>query len=119
LRLRGGRLEPGRFCAVGGDSAAIWPAFGPADSGAFDSASDFARNDLIAAAKANPKLYGHAQLWLDVGAQDPYVGSADAELARELHIQLHVWPGSHDFNYWNAHWGAHLGFYAHAFATCG
>jgi hypothetical protein len=26
---------------------------------------------MIAAATANPKLYGHAQLWLDGGAQDP------------------------------------------------
>jgi len=48
------RLDPGRFCAVGGHSAAIDPGF-----------------DVIAAATANPKLYGHAQLWLDVGAQDP------------------------------------------------
>jgi pimeloyl-ACP methyl ester carboxylesterase len=49
------RLDPGRFCAVGGQSAAIYPGTGDPV-------------DLIAAATANPKLYGHAQLWLDVGA---------------------------------------------------
>ena len=115
------RLDPGRFCAVGGHSAAIWPTFTSPniDSPAFDNASDFARNDVIAAATANPKLYGHAQLWLDVGAQDPYFIAADRQLANALHIHLHMWPGMHDFGYWNAHWSDYLGFYAHALATCG
>jgi S-formylglutathione hydrolase FrmB len=115
------RLDPGRFCAVGGHSAAIWPTFTSPniDSRAFDNAGDFARNDVIAAARANPKLYGHAQLWLDVGAQDPDFIAADQQLANALHIHLHMWPGAHDFGYWNAHWSDYLGFYAHALATCG
>ena len=115
------RLDPGRFCAVGGHSAAIWPTFtSPGiDSPAFDNAGDFTRNDVIAAATANPKLYGHAQLWLDVGAQDPYFIAADQQLASALHIHLHMWPGAHDFTYWNAHWSDYLGFYAPALATCG
>jgi len=115
------RADPGRFCAVGGDSAAIWPAYTSpdVDSRAFDNAGDFARNDVIAAARENPELYGHAQLWLDVGAQDPYFIAADRQLASALHIRLHMWPGMHDFTYWNAHWSDYLGFYAHAFATCG
>jgi len=50
------RLQPGRFCAVGGHSADIPPTADTADPGAFDNASDFARNDVIAAASANPKL---------------------------------------------------------------
>ena len=102
-----GRLDPGRFCAVGGHSAAIGSLGGaPAST-----------SDVIATATANPKLYSRAQLWLDVGAQDPFIG-ADQQLANALHIQLHVWPGGHDFGYWNAHWSAYLGFYAHALATC-
>jgi enterochelin esterase-like enzyme len=102
------RLDPGRFCAVGGHSAAIGSLGGaPAST-----------SDVIAAATANPKLYGRAQLWLDVGAQDPFIG-ADQQLANALHIQLHVWPGGHDFGCWNAHWNDYLGFYAHALATCG
>ena len=101
------RLAPGRFCAVGGHSAAIGSLGGaPAST-----------SDVIATATANPQLYGRAQLWLDVGAQDPFTG-ADQQLANALHIHLHVWPGGHDFGYWNAHWSAYLGFYAHALATC-
>ncbi len=102
------RLDPGRFCAVGGHSAAIGSLGGaPAST-----------SDMIATATTNPKLYGRAQLWLDVGAQDPFIG-ADQQLANALHIQLHVWPGGHDLGYWNAHWSDYLGFYAHALATCG
>ena len=102
------RLDPGRFCAVGGHSAAIGTLGGaPAST-----------SDVIATATANPKLDGRAQLWLDVGAQDPFIG-ADQQLANALHIQLHVWPGGHDFGYWNAHWSDYLAFYAHALATCG
>ena len=56
------RLDPGRFCAVGGHSAAIG-SFGGAPA---------STSDVIAAATANPKLYGRAQLWLDVGAQDSF-----------------------------------------------
>ena len=74
---------------------------------------------MIAAATANPKLYGHAQLWLDVGAQDPDFIAAGKQLANALHIHLHEWPGAHDFGYWNAHWSDYLNFYAHALATCG
>ena len=112
------RLEPSRFCAVGGDAPAIWFAYRDAEGGAFDNASDFARNDIITAARANPKLYGHAQLWLDIGAQDPYFHTTDQQLASALHIHLHVWPGGHDTAYWNAHWNDKLAFYAHALATC-
>jgi S-formylglutathione hydrolase FrmB len=112
------RFEPRRFCAVGGHSAAIWTAYRDAEGIAFDNARDFARNDVLAAARANPKLYGHAQLWLDGGAQDSFFHATDEQLASDLHIHLHVWPGGHNFTYWNAHWSAYLGFYAHALATC-
>ena len=102
------RLDPGRFCAIGGHSAAIGSLGGaPAST-----------SDVIATATANPKLYGHAQLWLDGGDADPF-HAADEQLASTLHIPMHVWPGGHDFGYWNAHWSDYLGFYAHALATCG
>ena len=92
------RLAPGRFCAVGGDSAAIWPEFrSPNGSDAFDNAGDFARNDVIAAARANPKLYGHAQLWLDVGAQDPYFKRRPAARHRPAHPVAHV-ARRHEFD---------------------
>jgi enterochelin esterase-like enzyme len=92
-------LDPSRFCAVGGHSADIYP-------GTEGTLGDRNR-------------YGHAQLWLDVGEQDPSFLAGDEQLAHALHIHLHVWPGGHDFGYWNAHWNDYLGFYAHALATCG
>jgi S-formylglutathione hydrolase FrmB len=114
------RQEPGRFCAIGGHSAAISLTYSLSESteaGAFDDASDFARNDVIAAAKTNPNLYGHAKLWLDGGTDDPF-HDADEQLASALHTHMHVWPGGHDFTYWNAHWRDYLDFYAQALATC-
>ncbi len=112
------RLAPGRFCAVGGHSAALWTRAGQTAPGAFDNSGDFARHDVIAAARANRNLYGHARLWLDGGSRDPFHG-ADEALASTLRVPLHVWPGGHDSAYWNAHWGAYLRFYADALAACG
>lgn len=115
------RLNPGRFCAVGADSAALW--FRGADSapGAFDDAADFGRHDLIAlAADSNP--YARTPVWLDVGSEDPF-RAADAALARELRargaaVQLHVWPGGHESAYWQAHWPSYMRFYARALSRC-
>jgi S-formylglutathione hydrolase FrmB len=111
------RLAPGRFCAVGGHSAALWISAGATAPGAFDDASDFARHDVIAWAAHRHRPYGAARLWLDGGDQDPF-HAADEIFAHELGITLHVWPGAHDFGYWNAHWGDYLGFYARALAAC-
>ena len=111
------RLQPGRFCAVGGHSADIPPTADTADPGAFDNASDFGRKRRDRRRHREPEPYGHAQLWLDGGAQDPF-HAWDDQLASALHIPMHVWPGGHDFGYWNAHWSDYLGFYAHALATC-
>jgi hypothetical protein len=72
----------------------------------------------ITPVRANPGLYGHARLWLDVGAQDSSFAVADQQFANALHIHLHMWPGGHDFGYWNARWNNYLGFYTHALATC-
>jgi S-formylglutathione hydrolase FrmB len=111
------RLDPNRFCAVGGHSAAIWPAAADTAPGAFDDAADFDANNVIADAQQNPDLYGRSRLWLDGGSDDPF-HAADEELAAALHIHMHVWPGGHDSGYWNAHWGRYLEFYAGAFRAC-
>ena len=42
------RLHPGRFCAAGGHSPALWVSGGESAAGAFDDAADFARHDVIA-----------------------------------------------------------------------
>lgn len=113
------RRAPGRFCAVGGHSAALWRSAGESAPGAFDNAADFNAHDLIrwVGSHRGPP-FGRARLWLDGGEQDPF-HSADETLARELGIHMHVWPGGHDSHYWNSHMGDYLGFYARALAACG
>jgi enterochelin esterase-like enzyme len=115
------RLYPSSFCAVGGHSAALWRSGGETAAGAFDSAEDFSRHDVLGAAEAsNP--YRGKPLWLDVGTEDPF-RSADTELAHDLResgdtVSFHVWPGAHEGSYWRSHWDAYLGFYASALARC-
>jgi S-formylglutathione hydrolase FrmB len=111
------RLAPGRFCAVGGHSAALGPAAGETAPGAFDDAADFRRHDVIAVARSHRHLYGRARLWLDGGGADPF-HAADGQLAGALRIPLHVWPGAHDSAYWDAHWRDYMRFYATALAGC-
>jgi len=115
------RLHPGRFCAVGGHSAALFLSGADSAAGAFDDAEDFARHDVIAAARAHDPYRG-TQVWLDVGTEDPF-RAGDTTLADELRadgqpVQFHVWPGTHGQAYWNSHWDSYLGFYASALASC-
>ena len=110
------RLHPSRFCAVGGHSAALWAHGGETAPGAFDDAEDFARHDVIRAARSG-MTFGHGPVWLDTGASDPFLG-ADRELAHALHVPLHVWPGGHNDAYWRAHVAQYLRFYATALARC-
>jgi S-formylglutathione hydrolase FrmB len=114
--------HPGRFCAVGGDSAALWRTGGETAEGAFDNGEDFEHNDVIAAARSGGGAYRGTRLWLDVGTSDPF-RSADTELASLLRadgltVQFHVWPGGHEPAYWDAHWSSYLSFYAKALAAC-
>jgi enterochelin esterase-like enzyme len=116
------RLHPGRFCAVGGDSAALWRTGGESAPGAFDSGEDFARHNVIGAAQIDPDPYPNTALWLDVGSEDPF-RTADTKLAEILRsrgrsVQFHVWPGAHDQSYWRSHWGSYLTFYANELADC-
>jgi S-formylglutathione hydrolase FrmB len=115
------RLNPGRFCAVGAHSAALWFHGRDSAPGAFDDAADFARHDLIGLARvANP--YGRVEVWLDVGRDDPF-RATDTSLARELRadgaeVRFHVWPGGHSGDYWRGHWGSYLAFYASRLRRC-
>jgi S-formylglutathione hydrolase FrmB len=117
------RLNPGRFCAVGGHSPAIWRTSGETASGAFDDAEDFARHDLIGAATSNPDAFGGARLWLDSGDEDPFRPGIDA-LAQALRaggarVRARTAPGGHDDDYWDAQWPRYATFYGAALARCG
>lgn len=114
--------QPGRFCAAGGHSAALWLEAGQTAPGAYDDARDFARNDVVGIARSRQRPFGSTLVWLDNGDHDPFLAT-DRELASVLRgkgrqISFHVWPGSHSSSYWNAHAAAYLRFYAGALADC-
>src|SRR3954468_19147390 len=116
------RLHPGRFCAAGGHSPAIWLRAGDTAPGAFDGARDFARHDVYAYARARAHPYGRMPVWIDHGDRDPFapfdaplVGALRAHHAR---VTSHVWRGEHDGDYWRSHIARYLLFYASALARC-
>jgi S-formylglutathione hydrolase FrmB len=117
------RPYPRHFCAVGGDSPALWISGGESAAGAFDDAEDFARHDVIGAAEASSDPYPGMKLWIDVGSEDPF-RAADTTFAHVLKakgrsVQFHIWPGGHDQSYWQSHWDSYLDFYAASLAHCG
>lgn len=114
--------NPGRFCAVGGHSPALWLRAEDTAPGAFDSAEDFERNDVIATIRADPGAFGPIPIWNDAGNEDPFLIS-DVALDETLEgagadLSAHTWPGKHEHAYWDRHWNAYLRFYAEALADC-
>ncbi len=115
------RLWPGRWCAVGANSAAIfYPGY--TAEGSFDSAEDFARHDLLAAARRDPNIYRGVPVWIDTGTTD-FFRKADTQFANELEagrspVTFHVWPGGHGDTHWNGHYPDYILFFADALARC-
>ena len=115
--------NPGAFCAVGGHSPALWATAGETAPGAFDDADDFADNDVVGGASANPEAFAGQPLWLDAGEEDPFLPGdgafTDALGAAGVAVSSKTWPGGHDSEYWQRHWDEYLDFYADALAKCG
>jgi S-formylglutathione hydrolase FrmB len=114
--------NPGRFCAVGGHSPALWLRGEDTAPGAFDDAEDFEGNDVIGTIRADPGGFGPIPIWNDAGDEDPFLIS-DVALDETLEaagadLTAHVWPGRHELAYWDRHWNAYLRFYAGALAGC-
>lgn len=114
--------HPGRFCAVGGHSPALWFEAGETAPGAFDDASDFERNDVVGTVQADPGAFGATPVWVDYGESDdfrPYdegfVAAMEAGAADFTH---HTWPGGHEGSYWSAHWPQYQRFYVNALRSC-
>lgn len=107
------RLHPKRFCAAGAHSPALWRTSGETAPGAFDDAADFARHDVVRAAR---RLRGRP-LWLDAGDGDPF-RPGDKAFAARAHVRLRTYSGGHNDDYWNRHWGDYLRFYARRLARC-
>jgi S-formylglutathione hydrolase FrmB len=114
--------HPKRFCAVGGHSAALWFEGGETAPGAFDSAADFERNDVVGTVAADPGAFGSMRIWNDYGRGDPFrgynEGFVDHLEGGGTEVSAHSWPGGHDNAYWNPHWPAYLRFYANSLAHC-
>lgn len=116
------RMHPGRFCAVGGHSPALWQTSGETAAGAFDNAEDFVRNDVIAAARNRPGAFLGYPIWLDAGDEDPFRPGIQAMLAAlrqdGADVRARTWPGAHENAYWEAHYDSYLRFYTRALARC-
>jgi S-formylglutathione hydrolase FrmB len=114
------RLHPRRFCAAGGHSPGLWRSAGETAPGAFDDAADFARHDVIAAARAGK--FRKLPLWLDAGDQDPFLPGDDAFVSALRgaggKITKRIFPGGHGDWYWAAHWDDYLRFYARVLGRC-
>jgi S-formylglutathione hydrolase FrmB len=114
--------HPRRFCAAGGHSAALWFEGGETAPGAFDSAADFERHDVVGTVASDPDAFGAMWVWNDYGGRDPFRGYNEGfvdHLRRgDAKLSAHVWPGGHDSAYWNAHWPRYLRFYANSLAHC-
>ena len=115
--------NPGRFCAVGGHSPALWFDGAETAPGAFDDAADFNRNDVVGAVQADPDAFGDARVWIDYGQTDdfrPYdEGFVAAMESGDADFTAHSWPGGHEGSYWDAHWPAYQRFYVNSLAHCG
>jgi S-formylglutathione hydrolase FrmB len=116
------RREPGRFCAVGGHSAALSRSARETADGAFDNAADFRRHDVYGQVRGNPRAYVREQIWLDAGTKDPF-RPVNEEIVRMLKrrgrsVTWHGWPGEHGGAYFRAHVGDYLRWYARQFERC-
>jgi S-formylglutathione hydrolase FrmB len=113
---------PGRFCAVGGHSPALWFDGSETAPGAFDSAADFERNDVVETVQSDPDAFGDARVWNDYGSEDPFrvydEGFVDALEAGNADLSAHSWPGAHEGGYWDEHWPAYQRFYVNALNHC-
>lgn len=116
------RDAPGRFCAVGGHSAALWTDPKAVAPGAYDDAEDFARNEPVGPVqRGDVQPYG-VPLWLDVGRDDPFLPAdrafAAALRARGERVTFTTWDGAHEPRYWQRHMERYVRFYADALADC-
>lgn len=117
-----GLQYPGRFCALGGHSPALWETAAETPAGAFDDAEDFAAHDVIAAARAGSPALTDQPVWLDVGDDDPFVAAGESFVAALEEaggpVEVKRAPGGHTLDYWNSNWDRYLGFYEKALRDC-
>ena len=116
------RLQPGRFCAVGGHSPAVWESASEVASGAFDDEQDFNAHDVIALVGPPTSPLAGKRFWVDAGDEDPFA-SADQALATALERggakgRFYAGEGGHETGYWNSNWRRYMHFYARSLKKC-
>jgi S-formylglutathione hydrolase FrmB len=96
--LLAAELHPDEFCAVCGVSAALWRSYDDGVGDAFDSAADYAYNDVF---KHIDRLRG-MPVRIDCGRQDPFC-EADRAFAAALPRPPAggFTPGGHNDDYWS------------------
>ncbi|HEY3682421.1 MAG TPA: alpha/beta hydrolase-fold protein [Streptosporangiaceae bacterium] len=109
------RLGPARVAAVAAASPALFASYDAArgaDSGAFDDAADFARNDVM---RALPRLRA-IPAWVGCGRSDVFTEATERIRRRLTAPRGGISPGCHDTSYWRrtlpdvlAFLGRHLG----------
>ncbi len=114
--------DPGRFCAVGAHSPAIWENASDTAEGAFDSDSDFAAHDVISEVGPPASPLEGKRVWLDAGNEDPFL-DADHALESALQaggarVRFYEGNGGHETSYWNSNWKRYMQFYARALKKC-
>ncbi|MDX6653400.1 MAG: hypothetical protein QOH18_92 [Solirubrobacterales bacterium] len=114
--------HPDKFCAVAGDSPALWFEGAETAPGAFDDLADFERNDVVGTVTEEPNTYGKTKVWIDYGEEDPFrvydEGFVAAMDQGETAFTSHSWPGGHDGAYWAAHWPDYQRWFVKQLASC-
>jgi poly(3-hydroxybutyrate) depolymerase len=114
--------NPGKFCAVGGHSPALWFEGAETAPGAFENLADFERNNVVGTVQANPDAFGKTKVWIDYGEEDPFrpydEGFVAAMEGSGSSFTHHTWPGGHEGSYWAAHWPDYQRWYVKQLASC-
>jgi enterochelin esterase-like enzyme len=90
------KLGPDRIAAVAVDSPAIWQRAGETAPGAFDSAADFARHDVLRGVAA----LGQIPVRVTCGTADPFLPGVRALLAAVPRAEHDIAAGGHDVAWW-------------------
>ena len=99
------RLHPGRFCAVGGHSPALWRTGGETAPGRVRRRRGLRPPRRRSRRRAaDPDVFSSAALARR--AATPIRSAPATRCSRQAlgeRVSAHSWPGGHDGAYWNAH----------------
>jgi enterochelin esterase-like enzyme len=112
-----GFTHPDIFGVVGATSPSFYP-----DNDYLQflgTGPEYASKDPLSLVKTAPGVLA-VRLWVDIGQDDPWVSWSvefhDALVERGVQFEWHLYPGTHNGEYWAAHVPDYLNFYAGALA---